>query len=275
MQQGMLFHTLYEPKSGVYLEQFCLTLYGNLDISGFEQAWIQVVKRHAVLRTFVIWEKQEKPLQIVCKQVDLPWTNYDWRSLSAKEQQQRLEAFLQADRDQGFALDKAPLMRCSLIQVADDTYEFIWTSHHLLMDGWSWSIILKEVFAFYNALIEGKYSYLKSLSSYRDFINWLQKQDLRAAQAFWRQQLQGFTSPTPLVVDSPTKTLRKGGDTHKSQRRRSFTCWADPGAAASGSRSACYDKESRSNNHHPLVQDREAFGLQFELVGCLPSTNHS
>ncbi len=137
IQQGMLFHTLYEPESGVYFEQFCLTISGNLDVMMLQQACERVVKRHAVLRTLVVWEKQEKPLQVVCKQIELPWNNYDWRSLSLKEQQERLEAFLQADRVQGFALDKAPLMRFTLIRVADDTYEFVWSFHHLLIDGWS------------------------------------------------------------------------------------------------------------------------------------------
>ncbi|MEH1899107.1 MAG: amino acid adenylation domain-containing protein [Nostoc sp.] len=201
MQQGMLFHSLYEPESGVYLEQFCLTLSGNLDITVLQQACVRVMKRHPVLRTLVVWEKQEKPLQVVCNQVDLPWQNYDWRSLSSEEQQERLEAFLQTDRVQGFVFDKAPLMRFSLIRVADDIYEFVWSFHHLLIDGWSWPILCKEVFAFYNALLKGKYLYLNTPRPYRDYINWLQQQDLKAAEKFWRQQLQGFTSPTRLLLN--------------------------------------------------------------------------
>ncbi|MEH2077944.1 MAG: amino acid adenylation domain-containing protein [Nostoc sp.] len=201
MQEGMLFHTLYEPESGVYLEQFCLTLSGNLDITVLQQACVRVLKRHPVLRTLVVWEKQEKPLQVVCKQVELPWQNYDWRSLSAQEQQERLEVLLQVDRVQGFVLDKAPLMRFTLIRVADDTYEFVWSFHHLLIDGWSWPILCKEVFAFYNALFKGKYLYLNTPRPYRDYINWLQQQDLKAAETFWRQQLHGFTSPTRLLLN--------------------------------------------------------------------------
>ncbi|MEH2367576.1 amino acid adenylation domain-containing protein [Nostoc sp.] len=214
MQQGMLFHTLYEPESGVYIEQFCLTLSGNLDITVLQQACVRVVKRHPVLRTLVVWEKQEKPLQVVCKQVELPWQNYDWRSLSATEQQERLEAFLQADRVQGFVLDKAPLMRFTLIRVADDTYEFVWSFHHLLIDGWSWPILCKEVFAFYNALLKGKYLYLNTPRPYRYYINWLQQQDLRAAETFWRQQLHGFTSPTRLLLDR--------GEAHNLQQAKTY-----------------------------------------------------
>ncbi|MEH2084992.1 MAG: amino acid adenylation domain-containing protein [Nostoc sp.] len=201
MQQGMLFHTLHEPESGVYLEQFCLTLSGNLDITLLQQACVRVLKRHPVLRTLVVWEKQEKPLHVVCKQVELPWQNYDWRSLSPKEQQERLQAFLQTDRVQDFVIDKAPLMRFTLIRVADDTYEFVWSFHHLLIDGWSFPILCKEVFAFYNALVKGEYLYLNTPRPYRDYINWLQQQDLKAAEIFWRQQLHGFTSPTRLQLN--------------------------------------------------------------------------
>ncbi|MEH2381351.1 MAG: amino acid adenylation domain-containing protein [Nostoc sp.] len=214
MQQGMLFHTLYEPESGVYLEQFCLTLSGNLDIIVLQQACLRVVKRHPVLRTLVVWEKQEEPLQVVCKQVELPWQNYDWRSLSATEQQERLEAFLQADRVQGFVLDKAPLMRFTLIQIADDTYEFVWSFHHLLIDGWSWPILCKEVFVFYNALLKGNYLYLNTPRPYRYYINWLQQQDLKAAETFWGQQLHGFTSPTRLLLDR--------GEAHNLQQPKTY-----------------------------------------------------
>ncbi len=218
MQQGMLFHTLYEPESGVYLEQFCLTLSGNIDIAVLQQACLRVVKRHPVLRTLVVWEKQEKPIQVVCKDVELPWHNYDWRSLSLEEQQEQLEVFLEADRVQGFVLDKAPLMRFSLIQIADDIYEFVWSFHHLLIDGWSWPILCKEVFAFYNALLKGKYLYLNTPRPYRDYINWLQQQDLRAAEAFWRQQLQGFTNPTRLQLNRDEAQILPQPETYHEQQ---------------------------------------------------------
>ncbi|MHC5825994.1 MAG: condensation domain-containing protein, partial [Nostoc sp.] len=165
-------------------------------------------------RTLVVWEKQEKPLQVVSKQVDLPWHNYDWRSLSLEEQQEQLEFFLEADRVQGFVLDKAPLMRFSLIQIADDIYEFVWSFHHLLIDGWSWPILCKEVFVFYNALLKGNYLYLNTPRPYRYYINWLQQQDLKAAETFWRQQLHGFTSPTRLLLDR--------GEAHNLQQPKTY-----------------------------------------------------
>nr|AXN93625.1 PuwH [Symplocastrum muelleri NIVA-CYA 644] len=201
MQQGILFHTLYEPESGVYFEQFSCTFSGNVNVLALEEAWQQVVDRHPVLRTIFVWENRKKPLQIVRKQAKLPWTNYDWRSLTPIEQQEQLEALLMAEQKQGFKLDQAPLMRCSLIGMREDTYEFIASFHHLLIDGWSIPILFKEVFVFYEAFNRGDRLSLPSPRPYQDYISWLQRQDLSIAEAFWRHNLEGFTTPTPLVVD--------------------------------------------------------------------------
>ncbi|MEG4395135.1 amino acid adenylation domain-containing protein [Microcoleus sp. BROC3] len=201
MQEGMLFHSLYEPESGVYFEQFSFTVHGNLDISAFELAWRQVVERHPVLRTSVVWKNRKKPLQVVRKSVNLPWTNLDWRELSPIEQEHQLEVFLQADTNKSFEFDKAPLMRCALIKLTSETYKFVWSFHHLLMDGWCTPIIFKEVLAFYEASKKGFDLHLSATRPYSDYIAWLQQQDKSIAIAYWQDALSGFTAPTPLVVD--------------------------------------------------------------------------
>ena len=151
MQQGMLFHSIYAPNSGVYFEQITLNLKGNINIFAFESAWQKIVNRYSILRTFFIWENRPTPLQVVLNQASLPWTNLDWSSLPPTEQQQQLSEFLKTEREQGFALNQAPLMRCTLIKLGDETYKFIWSFHHILIDGWSLSIIFKEVLSFYHA----------------------------------------------------------------------------------------------------------------------------
>jgi len=105
MQQGMLFHTLYAPESEVYFEQLLCILSGELNFSAFQKAWEQIVARHSILRSAFFWEEIEKPLQIVSKQVDLPWEKLDWRHLESDEQKQKLEDFLVSDRHKGFYLN--------------------------------------------------------------------------------------------------------------------------------------------------------------------------
>ena len=204
MQQGMLFHTLYAPESEVYFEQLLCILSGELNFTAFQQAWEQVVARHPVLRSSFYWEEIEKPLQMVSKQVDLPWEKLDWRNFTPDEQQQQLEDFLSSDRQKGFELDVAPLMRFTVTQLEDYTYQFIWSHHHILFDGWSMQIILKEVLVSYEAHQRGEHLRLLPSHPYREYIEWLQQQDIVQAKNFWQEALQGFEAPTPLRVDKST-----------------------------------------------------------------------
>ena len=200
MQQGMLFHTLEAPESGVYFEQLSGVLGGELKVVGFAWAWQKVLEQHPILRTAFLWEGLEEPLQVVRARVRLPWVEEDWRGLSPLEQQGRLEAFLEADRARGFDLGQAPLMRCALLREAEDTYRFVLGFHHLLLDGWSVSLLLNEVLAFYEAYCRGRELRLERPRPYRDYIAWLQQQDLAQAEGFWREALRGITAPTPLGV---------------------------------------------------------------------------
>ena len=201
MQQGMLFHSLYAPASGMYVEQMSCVIEGGLNVPAFERAWGQVVARHSILRTAFTWKRLDKMLQVVHRQVEVPLAQSDWRDLSPAEQQAQLDAFLKAQRAQGFDLSRAPLIRLALMRTGDDAYYFVWCHHHLLLDGWSLPLILKEVLAFYEANCRSQAAQLEPAKPYRNYINWLEKQDLSQAESFWRQTLKGFTAPTPLVVD--------------------------------------------------------------------------
>ncbi len=201
MQQGMLFHTLAALNSGVYFDQFSCTLQEKLDVSVFKKAWQQIVDRHPILRTSFYWENLDKPYQVVYRQIDLPWEFQDWRKLSLEEQKRQLEVFLKADRERGFNLSQAPLIRLTLIQVANNTYQFVFSFHHILMEGWSMTWLWKEFYEFYNAFCQGQDLHLERPRPYREYIAWLQQQDLSKAEAFWRETLKGFTVPTPMLVD--------------------------------------------------------------------------
>lgn len=201
IQQGLLFHSLYAPNSGVYIEQLVCTLRADVDVSAFSRAWEHVVHRHAPLRTAFAWKSQDQPLQAVHRTVELPLVQEDWRAMALDAQERRLERWLADERARGFDVAKAPLMRLALLRFADDAWRFVWTHHHLLLDGWSLPLVLQEVFAAYEAYRTGREPALPPVRPYRDYIAWLRKQDLAAAEAYWRATLAGFTAPTPLVVD--------------------------------------------------------------------------
>ncbi|BBA33067.1 linear gramicidin synthase subunit C [Methylocaldum marinum] len=220
MQQGMLFHTLEAPTSGMYCEQTSWSLTGFLDLSAFKQAWQQAVHRHTSLRTAFYWEELDAPLQVVYRQIELPWIQEDWREIPPAEQAERLEAFLAADRAYGFELGQAPLMRCALLRIAEAKYYFVWSYHHLLLDGWSLPRVLGEISACYAAYSRGQAPQLSYARPYRDYIAWLQRQDLEQAERFWRETLQGFTAPTPLPIGRSETGRRPDATAYEEQTLR-------------------------------------------------------
>ncbi|MCI0495000.1 condensation domain-containing protein, partial [candidate division KSB1 bacterium] len=201
MQQGMLFHSVYTPEKGVYVEHISCAIHGKVNVAAFEQAWQQAVDRNPILRTAFVWEGVDEPVQVVHKQVGLPIERLDWRKVASEQQVIQRNQFFKSHLDQGFDLSEAPLMRLALIQEADDRYRFSWTHHHLLVDGWSMPLLLNEVFSIYESLNNGKAFQREPSRPYRDYIAWLQQQDQAKAEQFWRSYLKDFTAPTPITVD--------------------------------------------------------------------------
>lgn len=198
-QQGMLFESLYAPDSGIHIEQFICNI-SNLNVGLFEQSWQRIVQSHATFRTGFVWKQQDEPLQIILRQVEVLLTQQDWRKYTLPEQQQQLQVYLASDRSLGFNLSKPPLIRLALFQTSDDTYQFVWTHHHILMDGWCGPLVFQELFSFYQALSKRQQIQLPPTYAYKDYINWLKKQDLSQTEAFWRNTLQEFKKPTLLGI---------------------------------------------------------------------------
>jgi amino acid adenylation domain-containing protein len=206
----MLFQSLYAPQSGVYCVQLSCLLRGDFDVRAFVRSWQQVLERHTILRTAFFWEEISKPLQVVHRRVALPLEEQDWRGLSTTEQASRFEALLESDRTRGFELSTAPLMRLALIRTADDSHRLLWSFHHLLLDGWSVYLLFKELFVLYDASIQGRRLQLEPVRPFRDYIAWLQQQDLSRAEDFWRASLKGFSAPTSLSPEMNSAAMRAG-----------------------------------------------------------------
>ena len=203
LQEGILFHSLAGGETQAYQVQVAQRLEGALDAELFLRAWAEVVARHAVLRTSFVWQGLRHPLQRVHDSATLPWTVEDWRGRPAAEQEAALERYLAQDRARGFALDEAPLMRCALFQVDDQARWFVWSQHHLLLDGWSSSRGKEYVFHLYHAWSRGRPVRRGRLRPFRDYIAWLRQQDPAAAERYWSGVLAGFGAPTPLPADRP------------------------------------------------------------------------
>ena len=204
VQEGMLFHTLSAPDSGVYVEQFSVRLRGVIDLSALEISWQFLVARHPALRTAMSWADPDRPVQMVFRAVELPLTRHDWRDLTADEQADRLESFVREDRARGFVPTVAPLLRIAAIRLEDDAYQLLWSFHHAAIDGWCVPLLFKELLDVYDALGSGRAPDLPPSRPFRDYIAWLGRQDPTRAESYWRRELAGFVAPTPLEIDPAT-----------------------------------------------------------------------
>ncbi|BAZ54102.1 condensation domain-containing protein [Nostoc sp. NIES-4103] len=206
-QLGMLFNSVAAAdNSGIYVEQLSCTLNGNLNLPAFEQAWQRIVARHSVLRTAFVWKTQDEPRQVVLRQVEVNLSYQDWRGIKSTLQQQQLEQFLKTDREQGFNLSKPPLMRLTLFHLSDNSYQFVWSHHHILIDGWCLFLLFKELLSFYQAIAKNQDLHIQPSRHYQDYITWLKQQNLEKANTFWQQTLQGFSQPTALGLPAALAT---------------------------------------------------------------------
>ncbi len=205
LQQSMLEESLAHAAAGgrVGLLQLIWNLKEPLDLTAFERAWGRVADRHPILRTRLVWSGQLEPFQEVVRGARPPFATRDWSSLAPEEQERRLQAFLVEDREQGLALDRAPLLRVTVARLAPDRHRVVLTLHHTTFDGRTLLALVQEVFAFYDAGRAGGEPELPAPGLYRAYVEWLARQDRRRAAEFWRAALAGIHEPTPLGMDRP------------------------------------------------------------------------
>jgi amino acid adenylation domain-containing protein len=200
MQQGILFHCLYDPSAVEYVEQGGFAGPVELDVAAFERAWRDVLRRHTILRTAFAWEGLDEPLQAVFPAVNLPLELHELSDMPPSEQPERIANYIEEVRREGFDLTRAPLLRLALFHLAGGSYQFVLSHHHLLLDGWSRTLLLNEVEELYEAFKQQRAVEAEREDCYRDYIEWLRRQDLRQAEAYWRRVLGGLSSPTTLAL---------------------------------------------------------------------------
>jgi non-ribosomal peptide synthase protein (TIGR01720 family) len=189
-----LFYSMEASAGQLGFEQWRFVLRGSLDTAALRRSWERVIERHPILRTAFVSDGLKETMQVVLPARPLEWTEIDLRSLTEAERQQRLLEAIAADRAKSFDLAAGQLLRLRLIRIRDEEWQMVWSTHHLLIDGWSWPVIFNELAQFYL----GK-SALPKPRPYRDYIAWTLGRSNDDAQNFWREYLQGFT-PQPLHV---------------------------------------------------------------------------
>ncbi|WKB55457.1 non-ribosomal peptide synthetase [Eleftheria terrae] len=212
MQQGLLFHSLLDPQDDAYVNQLRVDIDG-LDLARFRAAWQATLAQHEMLRTGFLAASQHaglrEPLQWVAQAaaVALPWEEHDWRGRA--DLAEALDALAAGQVRRPFDITQPPLMRLVLVRTGERRHHLVWTRHHVLMDGWSTSLLLGEVLARHAGQ-----PVAAPAGRYRDYIAWLQARDAPGSLAWWREALKPLEAPTRLADALPPPAPCTGHGEH-------------------------------------------------------------
>lgn len=216
MQSGMLFHSQVPGAHATYVSQRVWDWTGPLQLEKMRLAWELLATRHAMFRSFFGDFHQETPLLVVVNNLPLPWVEIDLKALSNAQAHQQLETLLRRDREQGFDIQHPPLMRITIAAINEESFRFIWSRHHAVIDGWSTAIALKEVMTLYFALLKGKPFSTQPPAKFETYAAYLNRNRANDEQEFWQSELRGFESLTtpvpPMVGTVPPESTHAPGD---------------------------------------------------------------
>jgi len=247
LQQGLLFHSNYNTSSEAYIIQLIWRSPKNsdLDLECLKKAWQRLIERHDLLRTSFSLSKMSDPIQIIADNVDLSWREYNWRDLlSERAIELRINNFIKEDRRARFNLECPPLFRITIININDFTFYLIITFHHILMDGWSLPILMKELELIYFSLKNNTSIILTQPISYFNYIDWCAQQNYDSAEIFWIDYFKGFSSPANLP-------FLKNNISSEDKNSSAFEC-----------KEICLDKQ---RNRKLLTQKINNFSRQWEF----------
>jgi amino acid adenylation domain-containing protein len=203
LQEGMLFHGLYE-RTEAYIEQLGCTIKG-LDEVLFRKSWKEVMRRHSILRSGFYPDDFRIPVQCVYRDVNIPIEMIDLWGKEVGEQQRLIVEYASGQRQQGFDVREAPLMRIGLLRLDADRYRMIWTYHHILLDGWSLPVLIEELLDVYTGLAADGVPAMVEDDRYEDYIRYIEGSEKEREEAYWREYLRGLEGRTllPFMEGSP------------------------------------------------------------------------
>ncbi|WP_367387462.1 non-ribosomal peptide synthase/polyketide synthase [Bacillus vallismortis] len=201
MQKGMLFHSLFDPSSGAYFQQTMFDLHGDLNIASFSKSLDGLSKKYDIFRTNFYRGWKDQPLQIIFKTKKIGFEFIDLREMKESHKEEMIQEYVRKDKMRGFDLEKDALMRLLILRTDEKAYRFIWSFHHILMDGWCLPLITKEIFEHYFALLQQKQPEQPAITPYSQYIEWLGRQDAKEAMGYWDQYLAGYEEQTILPKD--------------------------------------------------------------------------
>ncbi|TKH36518.1 non-ribosomal peptide synthetase [Paenibacillus polymyxa] len=198
MQQGILYHYMMDKNSDAYFEQISLSIKGILDIDCVEKSVNIIIEKYDALRTIFLYENVAKPLQVVMKERKLSVSYEDITSLAEELRDRYIEEYRVKDRKKGFDLSRDILTRLSVIKTGYQSYNMVWSFHHIIIDGWSLANIFREFMENYEALMNSWEPESGKVYTYSRYIKWLEGRNQNEAADYWETYLKGYEHQTVL-----------------------------------------------------------------------------
>ena len=210
MQAGMLFHYFSEKGSGVYFDQHCYRLKGVVNIDCLKRAWNYVAENNEMLRTIFRWSGTKLPIQIILEKYDIPFSEYDYSGLPASEKHIYLDEMLQQDQRELVNIETKPY-RILFCKLSDEEYNMIVSAHHIIYDGWSNALLLKELLYAYEEYLNGRDPEKPKKTKYKELVKWYQNQDKSKQKRYWEEYLKGYKSKSFLGMNQVHKSMGESG----------------------------------------------------------------
>ena len=206
-QQRLWFLDQLEPNSAFYNMPQAIRMSGPLDVGALRRALSEIAARHESLRTsFTVVEGN--PVQVIAPAVSVELPVVELAELSESEREAEALRLAREEAQRPFDLERGPLVRASLLRLGGEEHVLLLNMHHIVGDDWSFSVLMRELMALYEAFSQGDPSPLKELPiQYADYAvwqrEWLQGEQLEAQLAYWKQQLSGAPAVLALPTDRP------------------------------------------------------------------------
>ncbi|MEW2813254.1 condensation domain-containing protein, partial [Streptomyces massasporeus] len=204
LQEGLLFRAAYDDQGpDVYVVQLALELEGRVDAHRLRAAGQALLRRHPNLSAGFVTRGTGQPVQVIPAEVELPWHEVDLRAVTDDDRPARLADVVAGEAARRFDMKQPPLLRFVLARLDEERYTFILTIHHILVDGWSVSVLMRELFALYDSA--GDDAGLPDAAPYKAYLAWLSGHGREESRAVWAEALSGLDEPCRLVAGDSSR----------------------------------------------------------------------
>lgn len=198
MQEGILYHTLREENQGNFIVQLFFSVEGPLSLDIMNKSMQLLVQRHDVFRTLFNVDKAKRPIQMVVDHLEHKIVFQDLTEKNHDCQMEYISHYADEEKMKGFDVTAEMLVRLAVFQTNLQHFRLLLSFHHIIVDGWSLSAIVQELFEIYSALSAQRSPVLREIHSFQNYIEWLNHQDQDSASLYWNQYLEGIEQSTAL-----------------------------------------------------------------------------